>query len=118
MATTRKKTTKKTTKKPEFSVNKKLEKLLQYIKSQLLDMGANKKEAISEIRRYAKAFPRATDYNIVQYGNLLIYYGDIKDMYKKAGYGSTIDKMSDEKLWETYKRQVGYVARYLMNKNK
>lgn len=116
--TTKKKTT-KTTKKPEFSANKKLEKLLKSIKDNMLNsMGATKKEAIEQIRYYAKNFPRETDYNIVQYGNLLIYYGDVRDMYKKAGYGSTIDRMNDDKLWETYKRQAGYVARYLMNKYK
>ena len=115
--TTKKKTT--TKKKPEFSTNKKLEKLLLDIKEQLLYyMGENKKEALDQIKDYAKSFPRETDYNIVQYGNLLIYYDDIRDMYKKAGYGSSIDRLSDDKLWETYKRQVGYVARYLMNKNK
>ena len=116
--TTRKKTT-KTTKKPEFSVNKKLEKLLKSIKDNMLyNMGETKKEAVEQIRYYAKNFPREIDYNIAQYGNLLIYYDDVRDSYKKAGYGSTIDKMNDQKLWETYKRQVGYVARYLMNKYK
>ena len=116
--TTKKKTTKKTTKKPEFSVSKKLENVLQDIKDQLLHIYGTKKESLSEIRNHARLFPREIDYCLAQNGNLLIYYVDVRDMYKKAGYGSTIDKMSNDKLWETYKRQVGYVARYLMNKNK
>lgn len=113
--TTQKKTTKK---KPEFSTNKKLEKLLQEIKHDLLTIHDTKKDSLAEIKHYYTTFKREPDYNIVQYGNLIIYYGDVRAMYKKAGYGSTIDKMSDDRLWETYKRQVGYVVRYLMNKNK
>ncbi|MBQ9434907.1 MAG: hypothetical protein IJU33_02135 [Bacteroidales bacterium] len=116
--TTRKKTTKKTTKKPEFSANKKLENVLQAIKDQLLHIGNTKKESISEIKHYYTSFKRQPDHNLVEYGSLLIYYGDIRDMYKKAGYGSTIDRMSDEALWNTYKRQVGYVARHLLSNNK
>ena len=61
-----------------------------------------------------KEFPNEIDYNIAQYGNLLIYYTDVRDMYNTCGYKS-LNKMSDQKLWETYKRQVGYIARYIVN---
>ena len=44
---------------------------------------------------------------------MLIYYEDIRELYKSNGYKS-IDKMSDNKVWETYKRQVGYVARLMI----
>ena len=47
--TTRKKTT-KTTKKPEFSTNKKLEKLLQEIKHDLLTFRDTKKDSLAEIK--------------------------------------------------------------------
>ena len=103
----------------KFSANKKLNAILNDIHYDLIHrMGANKKEAISEIKRYKRDFPREPDYNIAQYGNLLIYYGDVRKAYKKAGYGSTIDKMSDSRLWETYKRQVGWVVRYIVDHSK
>ena len=105
-----------TKKKPEFSSNKKLEKVLKEIKYELLHMCNTKKESLESIEHYYKNFKREPDYNIAQYGNLTIYYGDIRKMYKKAGYGSTIDRMSDNQLWETYKRQVGYVVRELLKK--
>lgn len=108
-------TRKKAATKHNFSSNKKLEKVLNSIKYQLLHISDTKKESMSEIRRYMREFPRQIDYNIAQYGNLLIYYYDVRQMYKKAGYAkSTIDKMSDAKIWQTYKRQVGYVARKLV----
>ena len=33
-------------------------------------------------------------------------------------YGSSVDKMSDSRLWETYKRQVGWVVRYIVAHSK
>ena len=67
-------------------------------------------ESRKEIAHYKRGFPREVDFNLVQYGNMLIYYGDIRAMYARHGYKS-IDRMSDARVWETYKRQVGYVAR-------
>lgn len=100
----------------KFSANKKLNAILNDIHYDLIhSMGETKKEAVSEIKRYKASFPRESDYNIAQYGNLLIYYGDVRKAYKKAGYGSSVDKMSDSRLWDTYKRQVGYVARYIID---
>ncbi len=105
--------------KVNFSPNKKLNNILNDIYGDLIKkMGRNRKEAVEEIRRYKRSFPKEPDYNIAQYGNLLIYHGDIRNAYKKAGYGSTITKMSDEKLWDTYMRQVGYVARYIIDHTK
>lgn len=104
--------------KVKFSVNKKLNNILNDIYYDLLHFCDTKKECINEIRRYKKEFPREPDYNIAQYGNLIIYYDDVRAAYKKAGYGSSVNKMSDSKLWETYKRQVGFVARYILDHNK
>lgn len=91
----------------KFSKNIKLNGVLNDILDSLQEFG------IENIRYYYNNFKDLTDYNIVQYGNLLIYYDDIKDMYKKNGYKS-IDKMSNEKVWNIYKRQVGYVSSYLL----
>lgn len=91
----------------KYSKNKKLNTLLQNIEKSLID-----NLGINEIKRYYNEFKNYSDYNIAQYGNLLICYDDIRDLYIESGYSnSTINKMSDYRIWETYKRQVGYVVR-------
>lgn len=90
----------------KYSKNKKLEKVLSTIELQLEYNNVN-------IVDYYNNFKNELDYNIAQYGNLLIYYQDVKKMYRDCGYVS-LDKMSDQKVWEIYKRQVGYVVRELM----
>ena len=94
----------------EYSKNVKLNKALKRIEADLLEL------SIDEIKRYYNDFKREVDYNIAQYGNVLVYYSDIYDFYKNCGYKST-DKMSTDKIWDLYKRQVGYVARCLINAN-
>lgn len=89
----------------KYSKNKKLNGVLNEIEEQLLGLG------LEEVKRYYNEFKYESDYNIVQYGNLLIYYDDVQDLYKKHGYKT---KFSDSKIWEIYKRQVGYVTRKLV----
>lgn len=91
----------------KFSVNPKLNKVLNSILEDLQEMG------VDEVKRYYKEFKNEPDYNIAQYGNLLVYYDQIYKFYRECGYKST-DKFSPEKLWETYKKQVGFVTRELM----
>lgn len=91
----------------KYSKNKKLNSVLMEIEEQLLELG------IEEVKRYKNEFKNEIDYNIAQYGNLLIYYEDIKDMYNNAGYKS-MRNYSDTKIWEIYKRQVGYITRKLL----
>lgn len=91
----------------KFSKNKKLNGVLNDILDSLKDLG------LEEVKRYYKEFRAYKDYNIVEYANLLIYYDDIRELYKSNGYKS-IDKMSNSKVWEIYKRQVGYVARLMI----
>jgi GH15 family glucan-1,4-alpha-glucosidase len=88
----------------KFSKNPKLNAVLTCIHEDLQALGAD------EVKRYKKEFPLEIDFNLAQYGNLLVYYQDIRSMYAAAGYKS-LDRCSDSKAWETYKRQVGYVAR-------
>lgn len=97
---------KKTQLQSYYSKNKKLNNLLLDIEEDLKELG------IEEVKHYMEEFPNEIDYNIAQYGNLLVYYSQVRDFYKRHDY-KCIDKMSDTKLWETYKRQVGYVARHL-----
>lgn len=95
----------------EFSPNRKLNGVLSDIRDDLLySMGDDPESAKDEILRYKREFPRKSDYNIVEYGNLLVYNDDIRDFYRKHGYKS-MDKLSDDALWDTYKRQVGWVVR-------
>lgn len=91
----------------KYSKNNKLNKLLTEIENQLLEFG------IDEVKRYMKEFHCEKDYNIVQYGNLLVYFADIYKLYADCGYKST-SRFSTNKIWETYKRQVGYIARGLV----
>ena len=91
----------------KYSRNNKLNTLLTEIEKQLLEFG------IDEVKIYFGEFKREIDYNIAQYGNLLVYYNDIYNFYRDCGYKTT-DKFSTDKIWGTYKRQVGYVARMLM----
>ena len=95
----------------KFSKNVKLNTVLMGIYEDLKELG------IEEVKRYMGEFKNEVDYNIAQYGNLLIYYADIKEFYKNAGYKS-IEKMSDSKVWDIYKRQVGYMARILVREVK
>lgn len=96
----------------EFSPNRKLNSVLSAIRDDLIySMGnGNPDDARFEILRYKREFPRESDFNIVEYGNLLVYYDDIRDFYRSHGYKS-MDKLSNDALWDTYKRQVGWVVR-------
>ena len=90
-----------------YSKNVKLNKALMGIEADLLDLG------VDEVKRYYNQFKYENDYNIAQYGNLLVYYSDIYKFYKDCGYKST-EKMSNSKIWDLYKKQVGYVVRCLV----
>jgi hypothetical protein len=93
----------------KYSKNVKLNAVLNQIEDNL------KYLELPEIARYMQDYPNEPDYNIAQYGNMLIYYWEIRKMYIKAGYKTfENNKISDSKMWEIYKRQVGYVARELM----
>ena len=91
----------------KYSKNNKLNKVLMGIESDLLEIGIN------EVKRYYNTFKNEVDFNIVQYGNLLVYYNDIYNFYRSCGYKST-DKISTNKIWDLYKKQVGYVAKKLI----
>ena len=90
----------------KFSKNKKLNNVLTDIYVEI-----SESMELSEIKEYVKSFPYESDYNIYQYGNLLIYDCDIKDLYKnyKSLQNANIDKLID-----IYKRQVGYIARTIL----
>ena len=91
----------------KYSRNSKLNKALTEIEENLLEIG------IDEIKRYYNEFKNEVDYNIAQYGNMLIWYNEIYDFYRSCGYKTT-DKMTTDKIWELYKNQVGYVAKRII----
>lgn len=93
----------------KYSKNVKLDNVLNQIENQLTYL------ELPEIARYMKDFPNEPDYNLAQYGNMLFYYWEIRKMYINAGYKTfENNKISDSKMWEIYKRQVGYVARQII----
>jgi hypothetical protein len=93
----------------KYSKNVKLNTVLNQIEDNL------KWLELPEIARYMQDYPNEPDYNIAQYGNMLVYYWEIRKMYINAGYKTfENNKISDSKMWEIYKRQVGYVARQII----
>lgn len=90
----------------KFSKNKKLNYVLNDIYDDLLDMGKD------EIKRYMNFFSNEIDYNIYQYGNMRIYNDEIKELYKNY---KCLKNASIDKLIDIYKRQVGYMARLIIN---
>ena len=93
----------------KYSKNVKLNTVLNQIENDLICLG------LSEIKRYMKEFQNEPDYNIAEYGNMMIYYPQIRGMYLDAGYKTfSISRISNTKMWNIYKRQVGYVARQIM----
>lgn len=96
----------------KYSKNRKLNDLLLSIEEDLLSMEEPKELAISEIKRYMKAFPKEPDYNIAQYGNLLVSSYQVRELLTSCGYAE--QRVSDDEIWERYKRQVGYVARQIV----
>ena len=90
----------------KFSKNKKLNYVLNDIYSYLMEMGKD------EIKRYMKDFPYKADYNIYQYCNMRVYNDEIIDLYKDY---KCLKNASIDKLINIYKRQVGYMARLIIN---
>ena len=95
----------------KFSKNVKLNNVLNSIYDSLLSIHDTKEESILEIEHYKNDFPKERDYNLYQYGNVLVYNEGIKELYKEY---ASLKNVSIEKLISIYKRQVGYVARYII----
>lgn len=91
-------------------------KYIEEIKEHLLSMCNTKEESLSEIKRYVAHFPKEPDYNIVQYGNLLVYYNQIREFYRNCDCKS-IANLNDDKIWETYKRHVGDAVNQILKEN-
>ena len=99
----------------KFSQNAKLNKVLNDIYDSLLSIHDTKSESIAEIKHYKDNFPEELDYNLYQYGNLLIWDIDIEELYRDY---KSLQKSSIESIRNIYKRQVRYVANYILTNEK
>lgn len=77
-------------------------KLITAVYYQLLDMGEE------EILHYVREFRNYIDYNIVEYGNLLVYYTDIIDLMERCDY--KVQNYTNDQVWDYYKRIVREVV--------
>ena len=82
-------------------------------------MGETREEAIHEIKRYMKAFPNETDYNIYQYGNMAIYNDQVWKHMHKLGLENKLMTLSKEnpneygtELANMYKRGIRQAISY------
>ena len=95
-----------------FSINNKYNATALEIYSDLLNIHDCESDSIKEIKRYKKEFPKEPDYNIALYGNLIIYYYDVRQMFLRCGYSEKhLNRISDQRLWEMYRYRVGEVVR-------
>lgn len=97
----------------KYSVNKKLNTLLNMIEAEIFERYDDEADVIAEIKSYYTFHRNEPDYNFAQYGCARVYYADVYSLYREAGYTST-DKYTESRLWETYRRQVGYVIREIL----
>ena len=97
----------------KYSVNKKLATLLNMIETEIFERYDNEADVIAELKNYCTFHHNEPDYSFAQYGCARVYYEDVYSLYREAGYTST-DKYTESHLWETYRRQVGYVIREIL----
>jgi hypothetical protein len=97
----------------KYSVNKKLDTLLNMIEAEIFERYDDEADVIAELKSYCAFHRNEPDYNYAQHGCARIYYSDVYSLYREAGYTPT-DKYTEFRLWETYRRQVGYVIREIL----
>ena len=90
----------------KFSKNKKLNYVLNDIYNYLMELGKD------DIKRYMNAFQDKMDYNIYEFGNMRVYNDEIVELYKNY---KCLKNASIDKLIDIYIRQVGYMARLIIN---
>lgn len=94
----------------KFSKNKKLNDVLTNILIDYLE--DTPEETLALFKQYYVFNKREVDYNLAQYGCGRIYYSELDALYKNY---KSLKYLSYNKLWEIYKRQTGYIARYILN---
>lgn len=97
----------------KYSANSKANSVMLSIEESLLTMCDTEEESLIDIVRYKKEFPSLPDYGLYEYGNLLAYTDDIRELYADNGYTYT-KKLPAEKLIAIYKRHIRQVANHLI----
>ena len=96
--------------------NAKRNNLLNDIFESILDKNVNYDDLysgiIGELKRYKNEFRKELDYNYVQYGNLLIGYYEVRDLFEKFGYNTK--HINDDKIWLMYEYTVREVIDYIL----
>ena len=65
---------------------RKIGRLEKEIQGRLLSgMGSDRAEALRELARYKREFPREPGYNLYSYGNICPYYCQIRKLYEETG---------------------------------
>ena len=90
--------------------------LFNELKDDLLSICETEEESIDFIKDYVNEYPYSTDFNIVQYGNILGYFGQVRDMYSKHMSAEELNNLSDTDLWDIYKKDIGYVVKKIILK--
>jgi hypothetical protein len=103
----------------KYSINPNLNAVMNSIEAQLLSKGKNEQESLQIIKRYMDTFPKEPDYNLAQYGGMLVSPYDVRELNIKCGYSAVVqNKISDGRVWNEYLLRVGRVAKELLKENK
>lgn len=98
-----------------FSTNNKTNSIILEITNNIIySFNETYDEVISELNRHKAEYYFESDFNIAQNGNLLIYYYDIRKLFKDCGY-KNIEKLSDNAIWNKYKALVGLTVNKILN---
>lgn len=96
--------------------NAKRNLLLNDLFSDIMDKMINYDEdsqLLEDLGRYNENFPNEIDYNYAQYGNLAVYYADVRDQFEKFGYNTK--RVNDTKIWEMYRFAVREVINFILS---
>lgn len=98
-----------------YSTNPKAEAFFRSCVDDLLTIYPdNRKESLLQCEDYYVNFPGAADYNIAQFGNVLIYYDDVREVMRACGY--KVGRYTDSQIWDYYRRMIGAACRWLLGK--
>ena len=74
----------------------------------LLNVWDTQEESIRELERYKKTFPKETDYNVYQYGNILPYTAEIIRFYQMNGVNIDDTELEDDEFYDYVIRRFKY----------
>ena len=97
--------------------NAKRNRLLNDLFSDIIDKMTNydeDDELLEDLRRYKANFPNEIDYNYAQYGNLSIYFDDVREQFEKFGYNTK--RINNDTIWKMYLYAVREVIEFILDK--